>query len=105
MATQKNRINAYVDDEAYKAFEAFCQQQNTSNSKGVELLIKQSLVRGNVINRVPAFNNDVLSNVNSNADSNTLSNVEIEEKIHSATAPLQKEIAVLKELIEGKWQA
>ena len=46
MATQKNRINAYVDDPAFEAFKDFCEQWQVSHSKGVELLIKQFLLNG-----------------------------------------------------------
>lgn len=47
MATTKNRINAYVDDVSYQAFEQWCEANNCSASKGVELLIKNYLVSGN----------------------------------------------------------
>ena len=48
MATTKNRINAYVDDVAFKAFEDWCETNSCSASRGVELLIKNCLVSGNV---------------------------------------------------------
>lgn len=44
MATDKNRINAYVDDEAFKAFEKFRQELNCSASKAVEVLIRRHLM-------------------------------------------------------------
>ena len=52
MATTKNRINAYVDDVAFKAFEDWCASNACSASKGVELLIKNCLISGNVTSNV-----------------------------------------------------
>jgi hypothetical protein len=48
MATTKNRINAYVDDVAFRVFEDWCETNACSASKGVELLIKNYLISGNV---------------------------------------------------------
>ena len=73
MATQKNRINAYVDDPAFEAFKAFCAQWQVSHSKGVELLIKQFLLNGHV---------------------------DIDAKIQTAIAPVLDELEELRERIE-----
>ena len=44
MATNKNRINAYVDARAFKAFESFCQHWQVSYSRGIELLLHKYLL-------------------------------------------------------------
>lgn len=44
MATNKNRVNAYIDDKAFKAFDLFCQEWQVSYSRGVELLIHKYLL-------------------------------------------------------------
>ena len=44
MTTNKNRINAYVDDRAFKAFESFCQHWQVSYSRGVEILLHKYLI-------------------------------------------------------------
>ena len=59
MVTSKSRINAYVDDASYDAFKKWCNGHGCSDSKGVELLIKEYLlgvtqnqVTGNVPNNL-----------------------------------------------------
>lgn len=53
MATNKNRINAYVDDSAYEAFRDWCERWDCSHSKGIELLIKQCLGESGGVSSVP----------------------------------------------------
>ena len=77
MATQKNRINAYVDDPAFEAFKAFCAQWQVSHSKGVELLIKQFLLNGG-----------------------GPGSVDIDAKIQTALTPVLEELEELRERIQ-----
>ena len=44
MVTSKKRVNAYVDDASYDAFQKWCNGHGCSDSKGVELLIKEHLL-------------------------------------------------------------
>ncbi len=44
MTTNKNRINAYVDDRAFKAFESFCKHWQVSYSRGIEILLHKYLI-------------------------------------------------------------
>lgn len=83
MATDKNRINAYVDDQAFKAFLEYCQEWNCSQSKGIELLIKQFLIT-----------NNLPSNTVSNVHSFTLpDHVLTQSDLEKAITPFEKKLA------------
>jgi hypothetical protein len=88
MATTKNRINAYVDDVAFKAFEDWCASNACSASKGVELLIKNCLISGNVTSNVT----DDVSYVKQD-DLRT-----VRDEFEAAIAALRGEINQVKEL-------
>jgi antitoxin component of RelBE/YafQ-DinJ toxin-antitoxin module len=84
MATNKNRINAYVDDSAYEAFKAWCERWDCSHSKGIELLIKQCLGEGGVPGNAP------MPSVSSVPD-----NVPTRKELERAIASLRSEIQPL----------
>ena len=69
MATDKNRINAYVSDTAYEAFQEFRNQYQCSASKAVEILIQKFLL------------DDVPSNVESNTPSNYVTKEDLDSAI------------------------
>ena len=86
MSTDKNRINAYVDDPSFEAFKKWCEQWECSASKGVELLIKQFLIESNVSSNLPS------PVTHSNAQDNVLTPDWVREQIHEAIASYQSEL-------------
>ncbi|PSF27376.1 hypothetical protein C7H19_24980 [Aphanothece hegewaldii CCALA 016] len=43
MATDKNRITAYINDETFKALKDYCTQNNLSQSAAIEELLQTTL--------------------------------------------------------------
>lgn len=114
MATNKNRINAYVGDGEYSSFTAFCEQWQCSQSKGVELMIRhflmgESNVNSNVTDvstdelnklreRLGKLESNVTGNVNEGDVMNSVGYVtldEVERAIATSLNPIIDKLAYL----------
>ena len=124
MATNKNRINSYVGDEEYRAFLAFCQDWGCSQSKGVEIMIRQFLIddvphvtsnallyaTGNVLSNVNSVTEDELtelrerlgkleSNVPGNV--NSVTEDEVKDAIADSIDPLMVKLEALSNRVKS----
>ena len=111
MTTNKNRINAYVDDRAFKAFESFCQHWQVSYSRGVEILLHKYLIgdfelKETVTSNVeltPSQIDEITAKVESNLESVT-SNLELTpSQIDEITAKVESNLdGVIGNLLANK---